>query len=173
MHEDDEQYFKEMHTVQGTQFTVYYFDDDDLTEDDLFTYDSEGRKIIKDDMKSQAMRKWVLEAKDPDTYENMTLSDGSNGIQAWSRIYFENAYKVGGDDFFINFTGESHMAIGTYVFEETKTTRGLSACDSWLWNMYNNKTNSVIDFSDYVTYPESLSVAANRRQTITIVLNSY
>ena len=167
----DEQYYDL--TLQGTQFTIYYFLDDELTENDLFEYVSAGdtgevRKVLKDSAKELAERHWVLEAKDPESNDYITLADGTIGIQKTTKIEFEERFKVDGDDFYYNDFGLPVVLIGTYVFEETYATEGFSACDSWMWNNLNNVTKTDQDFSDYVQIPDEFTVAANRRQTIQI-----
>lgn len=170
---EDEQFYTL--SLQGTQFTVYYFLDDELTESDLFETitvneeTGETRKVLKDSMKSQAAKRWVLEAVDQDVPVPITLEDGTPGIKLTNSIAFDEHHKVGGDDYYYNNDGVIVALIGTYVFEETKTTIGFGACDSWLWNCLNNVENANQDFTDYITMPPQIyQVIANKRQTIQI-----
>lgn len=162
----DEQYYDL--SLVGTQFTVYYFLNDELSYNELFTTDENGRVVIKESMKNRAAKRWVLEAKDAETPSPVILDDGSEGIMLATTIYYNEDYLVGGDTFYHNELGETVALIGTYVFEETKTTEGFYAVDSWMWNMRNNGANTHIGWDEYPTIPKELTVAANRRQTVTI-----
>ena len=57
------------------------------------------------------------------------------------------------------------MLIGTYVFEETRTTTGLSKMDSWKWSLTNNNADTEFTYNDINRYNEELAIAANNKDS--------
>lgn len=164
--DENDEIFYDRYSLKGTQFKVYYFTDPTLNE--LFEQGDEGRWILKETMKEKANRTWTFEAKDDDKgTETFNLDNGGIADLPQNTIKYSNDYKIAGDDLFTNEEGNPVMLIGTYVFEEVKTTRGLSFMDSWAYHLGNNGDKTTIEEDDYERYDETTTVS-NCKQTITI-----
>ena len=176
----DEENFYSL-TIQGTQFNIYYIPNDSLTEDDLFEYQVEeggtAVKKVKDSIKSQATHVWTLEAKDPDYHfdEIVTLSDGTQKSVtfAGNEIYWRDEYVVkGSEELFHRDSGLPATIVGTYVFEEVKSTEGFATTEPKYWQLKNNADNTVFTESDIRTYDEyANNIAPEPHQTITIAID--
>ena len=168
--ENDESYYSNF-VLKGTQFTVYYLTDPSLTEDQVLTTNDDGVVVASDYTKTNAVRTWVFEATDNDQiWKTVTLADGSMITIPMNTIYYDNEHLVSGDPIFVEEGPDAQpiMLIGTYVFEETRTTAGLSKMDSWKWALTNNSADTEFTYSDINRYNEELAIAANNKQTITI-----
>lgn len=84
-------------TLAGAQFTVKYYDG-------FYSADT---------LPATPSRTWVLE----------TREEVDNGVTAYyARL--EDAYKVGGDEFYYSSTGKAMVPLGTITIEETKAPNG-------------------------------------------------
>lgn len=171
--ENDEQFY-DHYQLKGTQFTVYYLSDPTLTEDQVLTTDSNGVIVASDYTKANAIKTWIFEAKDNDQVWYTTYDSAGNMIIIPQNIiYYDNNYLAedSPDKSVFMEDGENPqpiMLIGTYVFEETRTTTGLSKMDSWKWSLSNNGENTIFSYNDINRYDEEHAIAANSKQTITI-----
>lgn len=170
---DYEQFYNQ--TLKGTQFTVYYIPDSLADTSSLYTVildaDGKEKKVIDKNSKTfkSVIRTWVFEAQNNDTYGDILEVNGHNVMRIRNDIEIPGNY-VGGDPLFIDQeTKNPIMPIGTYIFEETKSTRGFSIMDPWHYVVENNSSSTQI-WTDYKSYTLEDSIAVNRPQTIVLEL---
>lgn len=173
--------------IQGTKFKMYYIPDSTLNPA-TFTYlDSDGRKVLTEEIKNMATHEWIFEFKNADEIVSKTEEiwhiDDETGEQVFGEVtnYFRKNRIKYSDEFLED--GQSPLPkneddgtvmtyVGTYLFEEIESTRGFALSEPVYWQLKNNEDNTQFVDTDIRRFDmNAQTVVDEPKQGVKLIIN--